>query len=402
VQAQLTAVEAAFQKKRANIIARVRNEYNAAMRQEQLLSRDYSTQSRLVSAQGDKITRYTNLKHEVDATRQLYDAMVQRVREAGVASALRASEIRVIEPATPPLNPFRPNLFYNLALGWFSAVLLGVTVIIARARSDHGVQGPGETSAYLQVPELGVIPAGNAVGAVRQPLWPGRGEARRLELTMCEQRQSIMAESFRLALTSILLSEPNGTRPHVIALSSANPGEGKTMVTCNLAIALAESRGPVLLIDGDLHRPRLHEVFDVDNDLGLVEALAGAPLNLRQTKIPNLHLLTSGKRQAEGVFFASDFHQLIRQVKGQFNTVLIDTPPLLQVADARLIARRADAVILVVAQHTPRDAVLLARQWLAEDGSALLGTILNNWNAKGAAYGYQKYRYYGNSDYRNQ
>jgi capsular exopolysaccharide synthesis family protein len=177
----------------------------------------------------------------------------------------------------------------------------------------------------------------------------------------------------------------------VIALSSANPGEGKTSVISNLAIALARINRRVVLIDGDMRQPRLHEIFKVDNRVGLSDILAGNPLAaIPATKIPNLFLLPSGRGGDEKLLFTPHFRQLLQRLRAEFDMVLIDTPPLLGISDARLISHLADAVILVVAQHTDRDAVRLAQQRLAEDGSFLLGTILNNWNPKTSSnrYGY--------------
>src|SRR5207302_3267472 len=117
----------------------------------------------------------------------------------------------------------------------------------------------------------------------------------RLELTTWQQQLSMMAESFRLTLTSILFSGQDGVPPRVIALSSANPGEGKTTVVSNLGIALAQTNRRVLLVDGDMRRPRLHDIFGIDNGTGLGEILAGtASLSVHQTQIPNLYLLPSG------------------------------------------------------------------------------------------------------------
>jgi capsular exopolysaccharide synthesis family protein len=224
-----------------------------------------------------------------------------------------------------------------------------------------------------------------------------------LELRTWHQWPSAIAESFRVTLTSILLSDNNTSRPRIIVLSSAKPGEGKTTVTSNLGIALARTNRRVLLIDGDMRKPRLHEVFGVDNRSGLSEVLAGdSSVSAHETRIPNLYVLPSGKRADERLFFTSRFRPLLRRLKTEFDMILIDTPPLLQMPDARLIGHQADAVILVVAQHTDRNAVLLAQQRLTEDGTYLLGTILNNWDPKtssnGRHYGDHYKSYYSNDE----
>jgi len=391
VQAQMVALESALEKKRANIVSRIRNDYMSSRRQERLLSSNYSSQLGLMTKQASKVSQYADLKREVDSTRQLYDSMYQRVTEAGLASALRASDIRIIEQAKPPRMPYKPNFILNSMLGLLFGTLLGTVIVIHRARADRGIQEPGDTTLHLNVPELGVIPATTLSGqAMKKLIGSVTGaDAERLELATFQQRYSLMAESFRLTLTSILLSGQNGGRPRVIVLTSANPREGKTTVISNLAIALAQANHRVLLIDGDLRRPRMHEIFGAENRGGLSDVLTGkSPLEVRETKIPNLHVLPSGQCDDMSLLFTPDLRTLLKRVKAEFDMVLIDTPPMLQMPDARLIGRHADAIILVVAQHTTRDAVGLACQKIAEDGSVLLGTILNNWDAKGSMHSY--------------
>jgi succinoglycan biosynthesis transport protein ExoP len=198
------------------------------------------------------------------------------------------------------------------------------------------------------------------------------------------------------------LSGQNGSRPRVLVLTSANPREGKTTVITNLAIALAQANHRVLLIDGDTRRPRLHDIFGLENRAGLSEVLSGkSPLEVRETKIPNLYVLPSGEGDDMSLLFSPDLRTLLKRVKAEFDMILIDSPPMLQMPDARLMGRHADAMILVVAQHTTRDAVGLACQRIAEDGSVLLGTILNNWDAKASMHGYAQQVDHYNQYYRH-
>jgi capsular exopolysaccharide synthesis family protein len=192
----------------------------------------------------------------------------------------------------------------------------------------------------------------------------------------------------------------------VIVLSSAAPEEGKTTVVSNLAIALAEIRQRVLLIDGDMRKPRLHKVFFVDNDSGMVDILRQTEpfetsLNglARRTEIPNLWVLPSGPAEHgdTALLHSARLRELIQQVRKDYDTILIDTPPMLTMADARVIGRVADAVILVVrANHTTTDAIKTASQRLGEDGTRVLGTVLNDWNLKNSTHSgyYGKYKKY--------
>jgi succinoglycan biosynthesis transport protein ExoP len=394
VKAQIAAMETALEKKRAEIVSRIRNEYMAAERREKILNSDYAAQAGVVSQEASRVAHYLVLKREVDTNRQLYDSMLQRVREAGLASAMGLSDIRVVEPALPPARPRVPNSALNAGFGLLSGLLCGAALIIWRARSYRGIHEPGQIAAELQVAELGVIPATSTQRPRAIGLLAKGGPQRCLELTTWQEWPSETAESFRFALTSILLSRKDGAHPRLIAVSSANPGEGKTSVVCNLAIALARIHKRVVLIDGDLRRPRLHDIFQLDNRSGLSDLLAGnGAVTPQATSIPNLYVLPSGNSADEKLLFASQLSHVLRRLGKEFDMVLIDTPPLLKISDARLIGRLADAVILVVAQHTDRDDVRQARRQLLEDGSNLLGTILNNWDPKTSPRGYRGYGY---------
>jgi polysaccharide biosynthesis transport protein len=193
-------------------------------------------------------------------------------------------------------------------------------------------------------------------------------------------------------------------------LTSASPSEGKTTVVSNLSIALAQINQTVLLIDGDMRRPRLHSVFDVENGHGLSDLLMEkTPLDLGKleaactpTSVPGLHVVTSGRSRthASSLVHSPRLAEVVRLAREKFDTIIIDTPPMINIADARIIARLGDALILVVRSGTTtRDAALLAKSRFVEDGTPLLGTILNFWNAKTPGYAYYRYYHAGDHHY---
>jgi capsular exopolysaccharide synthesis family protein len=417
VQAQVTELEATLARERANVINRIRNEYDSAQRRERLLAAAYAAQAKLVSAQAAKAIHYNILKREVDTTRQLHEAMLQKVKEAGIASAMRASNIRVVDAATVPTRPFKPNLLLNSALGLFSGVFLGVVLVLARERTDLTLRAPGDTLSCLPLPELGVIPAASADGSQRALVWrAGRSGTERpgeqVELATWKRKPSLLAESFRATLTSILFCGHNGDRPRILVLTSPSPAEGKTTVVSNLGIALAEIHRRVLLIDADLRRPRLHQVFGLPNDRGLGHLLVdgcspgerpGDP-PIQETEIERLYLLPSGSGAsgATNLLHSDRMRTLLRQFRRDFDVVLIDSPPMLQIADARVLGRLADGVILVFRSgETSRSAALAACRRFAEDGTRVLGTVLNAWDPDSTGYGYYRshdyHRYYHSS-----
>jgi len=418
LQAQIDAVEVALKKARSNILERVNNDYQAALNREKLLTNEYTAQRELVTDQASKMVHYNILKREVDTNRQIYETMLQRVKESSIASALKASGIRVIDRAIPPPEPYTPNIPRSLMVGLVCGIFAGVLFVTLRERSNRNLQQPGDTSFYLNIPELGVIPTAKTDMARRErrsrPADDDQGTLIRPELDPVElvtwnRKFSSLAEAFRTTLTSLLFSGHNGIQPRVIVLTSANPAEGKTTVTINLAIALAEINRRVLLIDADMRRPRLQNLFDLGTGPGLADLLREKTLDdgvtadqtVCATAIPGLYIMRSGRNSGvvSNLLHSSRLPELLQYLRSEFDTVVIDTPPALHISDARVLGRLADAVLLIVrAGITTRDAALMVKQRFGEDGTPLLGAILNGWNPKQAVYGY-KYRYYNGNGY---
>ena len=371
-----------------------------------------------MSEQAAKVTHYNILKREVDTNRQLYDSMLQNVQEAGMTSALGASNIRVVDSAEPPTRPYKPSLALNSALGLLAGAFFGIAFVVVQERADRTIHGPGEATIYLDVPELGAIPSAKGRTEPASRLLPERKGPQNQEVRRAAdhgewnwslriKNLSLLADAFRATLTSILYSGENGDRPRIIVITSANPGEGKTTVASNLALALAEI-GPsvlmqsVLLIDGDLRKPRLHEIFGVPNRWGLTDLLDGKePPDgcegmVSKTGFRNLYLLPSGSSTSNisGLLHSPRAFAFLNRMREEFHTVIIDTPPMLNMPDARVLGRFADGVILVVrSAETMRDAAVAAKQRLTEDGTRVLGTILNQWDPRQTnQYNYTGYR----------
>ena len=420
VEAQIAAIEVTLEGSRSNILTRIRKEYEGARRRETLLVDTYTAQARLVSGKAEEVAHYSLLKRDVDATRLLYETLLQRLKEASIASALRANNIRVVDAAELPSAPYKPDVSQSVMLGLLFGSMMGMAFAVVRERADRTLQDPGDVAYYLGVPELGVVPTMDLMDAPRSKRKIGSGGSltgpkgnsghKGVEMISWGQRSSLVAESIRTTLTSILFSRQNGDRPRVLVLTSASPKEGKTTVVSNLSIALAQINQTVLLIDADMRRPRLHSVFDVENGRGLSDLLVEKePLEFGQlsaactaTSVPGLSLMTSGtsRTHASSLVHSPRLAEIVALARGKFDTIVIDTPPMINIADARIIARLGDALILVVRSGTTtRDAALLAKARFTEDGTRVLGTILNFWNPKTPGYSYYKYYYAGYAQY---
>jgi capsular exopolysaccharide synthesis family protein len=420
-QAQITTLETAFNKQRANVISRIKNEYDTAMRREKLLTSDYGVQSTFVSDQSAKAIHYNILRREVETGRQLYDGMLQKVKEYGVASAMQASNVRVVDAAEAPMFPYKPDFTRNAGLGLLAGMFLGVAFVIVRERADRSIQAPGECSQYVDAPELGIIPSATLdTGRAHYYSRLGRRkhhegadgeeERRRVELVTWQRKPSLVAESFRAAVASILFSGENGNHPRVIVMTSPAPKEGKTTVASNLALALAEINRRVLVIDADMRKPRMHDIFGVSNEHGLSDVLkAAGPMNgdsgiICETAYPGVFVMPAGPSEVgiHNMLYSPRLPEIIARFRKEFDAVIIDTPPMLHMSDARVLGRLADGVIIVIrAGRTTRDTVQSTVQRFGEDGTRVIGTILNDWNPKkhqGGGYGYSYRSYHGYYD----
>jgi capsular exopolysaccharide synthesis family protein len=405
IRAEIEALESAIAAKRTEIVSRVDHELLESQRREQLLAGAYTRQMRFVADDSDKSIQYDMLKHDVDTNRQIYQAMLQRVKESSIASALKATNVRVLDPANPPDRPYKPNLPANSGAGMLCGLMIGVAGILVRAKANASVQEPGEAGLLLGIPELGVIPAAQTG---RKRVAPARGlllssmqsETPETASTYPEN-SSVIADSFRSVLASILFTSAR-RRQQVLVVTSANPGEGKTTAATNLGATLANMKRKVLLIDGDIRSPRLHSIFGLDNSLGLTNVLQQIAHHdvpkihspIRQTAIPNLHVLTSGPAVESGadLLFSTSMPALIARYREEYEMILIDTPPMLLMPDARFLSRVADGVVLIArAGKTGRDAIQAACRRLLEDRTPIVGVVLNDWNSK-----LSKYSYYSN------
>jgi capsular exopolysaccharide synthesis family protein len=410
VQAQITALENALAGERKTIRKRIDNEYGAAERREQLLAREYEKQMRTLLETDHKSVYYDVLKHEVATDRAIYDQLLAKTKQVEVGASVQASDIRLLDAAEVPSHPTKPNLPRNASFGFLFGLVGAFGVVVGREFIDRSVRAPGESTLHLQVPELGVIPSQRYFPQPRDARRPdgslGTEDGSGFELSSWQDHPSLLAESFRSALASIMVAGAGATLPGVIMITSAGKGEGKSTVTSNLGIALAEINLRVLLIDADMRKPHLHDIFNVSNSWGLSDllrersALDSCPVEAlsRKTDIDGLSLLPSGPGTLSiaNLLYSRRLADLLQRLRTEFDIIVIDTPPMLYISDARVLGRLTDGAILVIrASKTTRDAARAAKQRLVADGIPVLGTILNEWDFRGKS----RYGYYTNYTY---
>jgi polysaccharide biosynthesis transport protein len=424
LQAQIEELEAAKETERSNIIKRMGIQYEAAQKRENALQKSFDAEARVFSTQTQRLIYYNILKREVETNKTLYQTTLEKGKEASLAAAMSSNNAHIVDPALVPRNPLKPSLPFNLALGSIGGLILGAGFVVVRTRSNASIQGPGIFGAQIRVQELGVIPSAKTDPEVRALTRRARSVLRGtvaktrnkpgsmlkpeignpkvtdcLEMVTWTRKRSMVAEAVRATMTSILMSRRNGVCPKVLLLTSPSPQEGKSTIVSNLGIALAEIGQRVLLIDGDMRLPRLHTIFDVPNTFGMSDILnEPKPLSgqwndalTRKTSIPGLHVIPAGpvRTNLSRLLHSPRMREFTDRLRETYDFVLIDTAPVLTVPDARILAFSADAVVLVVRAHkTASASALAAVARFEDDGTSILGTILNDWNPKLAHYGH--------------
>jgi polysaccharide biosynthesis transport protein len=405
IEAEMAALDTAIARERRETISRLRSQYEAARKREQMIRADLEAQHGLVRKQSAGEVQYGTLRSSVETYRKLHDSLLRQVKETEMASAIRANNVQIAESASTPLAPVRPSKALYLACGAFAGLLFGAVTAVHRDRHYRLVKSPGEIAARLGIVELGPIPTaavdlpfslrGGPARLSRFAVTEAAGEPENdllrgwLETVSWRRRESAVAESYRGVLASLLHRCGEGS-PRVVVVTSAAAGEGKTTTVTNLAIAIAESGRRVLIVDADRLRPRVHDIFGVSNDKGFSDCLTGhSPVTeaaldavVSPTEIPGLFVLPSGSDRS-GVPNLVDNQRaarLIEVARSRYDAVLIDTPPMLALSDARSLGRMADGVALVIgAGRTPEHIVAAASERLRQDGARILGSILNNW-----------------------
>ncbi len=388
LEAQLAQVHASIQHEKDLTTARLKVEYEAARKREKMLRGAFEAQKQQANRLNESAIRYNLLKRDVDTNRQLYEGLLQKLKEAGVTASLKSSNITVVDVARVPTAPSSPKYARNLGLSLLLGLFGGIALIFALEMMDNTVRTPEQVQFGSGLPVLGIVPLITTLEATSRRLaLPRRVEssppARRVPVASTRPKSAI-AEAYRALRTSILLSSPGGA-PKVIAITSAVPQDGKTTTAVNVAVVLAQQGARVLLVDGDLHRPAIHKWFGIhDSATGLSTLLAGRGGEdeglVSAPGQENLFLLPSGPvpPQPAELLASAVMASYLNKWRQEFDYVVIDTPPVLTLTDPVLLAVQADCVLLVVRSgSTRKDALRNARNLLAQVKARVLGVVIN-------------------------
>jgi succinoglycan biosynthesis transport protein ExoP len=411
-------------------VGQIQSGYNQALEKERELQSEIQNERDTTMRLNDAAVQYAILQRDVDTNRQLYNAVLKRMKDVGVEAEAQTSNVSIVDKATAPGIPTYPKKLRDLVV----SALLGMCGALGLAflldYLDNTLRDPEEAERYLRLPNIGIIPEfsrlnsssygpkayaplanaisaalenGHAPKALTNGSANGRNSVPIRELVTEHGAYSALGEAYRNLRTALLLSRA-GAPPKVTLVTSALAGEGKTVTAVNTAAMLAQLGARVLLIDADLRRPRCHRVLAVENHLGLTEVLTGVrDLHdlIRPSGVENLFLLSSGSvpPNATELLGSSRMHQVLTELQQIYDYIVIDSPPVMPVSDALLLSTIADGVLLVTnASRTPKHQVRAARARLEYARAKIFGTVLNRIKIHSSDYHYYHQGYYTAED----
>lgn len=408
---QLASVKQQYAEVRSMLLREVRNSIRAvetqlaqaAKRVDELRARLDQTRSEALAMGQDELT-YNNLVSTAASDRELYRMIERRLKEVEIARMLQQNRVAVVERATDSRGPVYPKVGFSMLASFVVGVLLALILAYLVEVLDTSVRSVGELERLAGVTTLGFLPnILRGTGDRRSSRGPAKGEDFERDTFVVDYPKSTMAESCRSIRTNLIFM--GSEQPlRSILVTSAGPREGKTTASISLAAVMAQSGSTVVLIDGDMRKPRLHKVFGLDGSVGLSSVLMGeASLDevIQATRVPDLFIIPCGivpDNPAE-LLQSDRFRELVSELTERFGMVVFDSPPVVPVTDAAIIGSAVDGVVLVARSGaTRREMIARAVDLLRGVNANLLGVVLNAIDVEGrrrGGYYYYYYRHYG-------
>jgi exopolysaccharide transport family protein len=402
LNSQLKEIDAQILLETKKVVGKIRGQYMAAVQRENMLHEALEKQKQEANKLNESAIEYSILKRDLESYRTLYEGLLEKMKEAGVSAGLKSNNFRIVDSARVPTAPIEPNIPRNLSFAFMLGLTSGVGLAFLLEGLDNTVRTTEQAQMISGLPPLGMIPLGSRSareGANAKRLVIATSKEA-VELVTQVRPQSQMAESYRALRTSLLLSNL-GAPPKVIMITSALPQEGKTTTSINCAVVLAQKGIRVLLIDADLRRPSIHKTLGMGPRSGLSNVLTGSA-TLQQTItrspiLPNLSVLPAGTpppNPAE-LLASPNMRDVLEELRGQYDHIVVDTPPTLSVTDAVVLSPRADAIVLVIRSgQTTKQALRRSRDILTQVNAKVSGVLLNAVDLTSPDY-YYYYEYQG-------
>lgn len=386
---QISEIYSLVQQERSRTRERILHNYQAALGREKLLSDSVSHEKAEVGRLNQLMIQYDLLKHDFDTNQQLYDSLLSRVKDATVSAGLRANNVHLVDHAMVPSTPVRPRKARNIGIGLMVGLILGTALAFLREALDTSIKTAEDVEGSIAEPVLGVIPSTRSL----KPLREGRktrltAESSKAEWVLLKHPTSALAESYHALRTSVLLSSAPRS-PQALLVTSTQPSEGKTSTAFNLAVGLTQIGKRVLFIDADMRQSGLECVIDMNGRPGLSSVLTGVEqlgeAVFQLPEIPGLWFLPAGPHPPNPADLLSScsMEEVMGALRGRFDHIVVDTPPVLMVTDATVLSPVVDAVILVTeSQVTARAALARTHRILLDSGAKILGCVLNKLDLK--------------------
>ncbi len=387
IKSQMDAIARRIARERKNIVRSVDAQYKTDLTREKYLGMEFERQKNGILDYQRKNTQYEILKRDVDANREIYNSLLQRLKEVSVSATKTTSSIQVLDDAELPETPYKPNKPMNILLGIVFGLAGGVGLAFFMEYFDNTFKNTHEIEKSTRLPALGMIPMQKLTDSIKRPL------------IAHSRSRSPVAEAFRSIGTFILLSS-SSKPPKTILVTSPGEKEGKTTICINTAMALAETMGNGIIIDADLRKPRLHHSFEIENTVGLSTFLSGniefEEGLIRKTTINGLSIITSGPiaPNPSELIVSRRMKDLLEALYTIYDFVIIDSAPIMGMPDSVYLSSIVDgSVVVVKAGHTTRQILAETKKIYRSINAKILGVVLNGMKESDLRYNYHSNYY---------
>jgi capsular exopolysaccharide synthesis family protein len=375
--AQIEQLDASIAREEGRVRNSLQSAYQDSVVREQRLAQNVEDLKQTFLDQRRRSIQYNIFQRDVDTNRQLYDGLLQRYKEIGIAGGVGTNNVSIVDPAQAPSRPSRPRPLINMLLALIAGIVVGVGLALAREQIDETVSDPSDLERRVGIPLLGVVPASDTTELLAELKDP----------------KSTLIEAYLSAQTNLAFSTDHGI-PRSLVVTSTRPAEGKSITAFAMAYTIARNGAKTLLIDGDMRSPSVHSEVGISNERGLSNYLSGTDdldTLIKHLENEPFSVLPAGPQppNAAELLRSSRFELLMSELLKRFDQIIVDSPPVMGLADAPIIASRTEAVVFVVeARGVKARIARLALARLRQSRARLLGAILTKFETKRSNFGY--------------